>query len=70
MVVKHEKSVDGIRESLDRLVDFFSDLDVGRADRSVLSRMEGELIRMETQLRMYCGYGYGYKTTEKSRKNS
>lgn len=58
MVVKHERSAEGIRDSLVRLVEFFSGLDVHCADSSVLSGMESDLIRMESQLKMYCGYGY------------
>jgi hypothetical protein len=59
MVVKHEKSAEDIRESLVRLLDFFSGSEAHRTDAFILSRMESELIRMESQLKMYGGYKGG-----------
>lgn len=58
MVVKHERHAEVIRESLGRLFEFFSG-DSRGSDEGVLSRMESDLIRMETQLKMYCGYRGG-----------
>lgn len=59
MVVKHEKSAEDIRGSLIRLLDFFSGSEAHRTDSFILSRMESDLIRMESQLKMYGGYKGG-----------
>lgn len=59
MVVKHERSAADIRESLGRLLEFFSGTEAQKTDSLLLSRMESDLIRMESQLKMYCGYRGG-----------
>lgn len=56
MVVKQERSVEAIRESLRRLERFFSEEGSQDADRTVLLSMERELIRMESQLQMFSSY--------------
>lgn len=68
MVVKNERSVEGIRESLGRLFRFFSEVEV-HGDRSVLASMESELIRMETRLQTYCGYRRKERCSESSSRS-
>lgn len=56
MVVKQERSVESIRESLGRLERFFSEDEVHEIDRKTLLSMEHDLIRMESLLQMFSSY--------------
>jgi hypothetical protein len=56
MVVKQERSVEGIRESLRRLERFFCGQEVNDTDRRTLLSMERDLIRMESNLQIYGSY--------------
>lgn len=56
MVVKQERSIEAIRESLRRLEWFFSEEASRDADKTVLLSMERELIRMEGRLQMFSSY--------------
>jgi hypothetical protein len=58
MVVKHERSVEGIKASLRRLELFFSEAEAQDADKTTLLNMESELIRMESQLQMFSSYRF------------
>jgi hypothetical protein len=69
MVVKHEKSVELIRDSLGRLSKFFSEAKAKDADKKVLASMESELIRMETRLQTYCGYRRSVRCGESSSRS-
>lgn len=56
MVVNNERSAEGIRESLGRLLEFFSGKDAHKTDSFILSRMESDLIIMESKLKTYGPY--------------
>lgn len=56
MVVNHERHVEGIRESLVRLLEFFSGAEAHKTKSFVLSEMESDLIIMESQLKTYGPY--------------
>lgn len=56
MVVKNEKSVEGIREVLKRLEGFFSSDKANDADRQTLIEMERNLINMECKLQVFSDY--------------
>lgn len=56
MVVKNERSVEGIREVLRRLDGFFSSDRASDADRQTLVEMERNLINMECRLQMFSDY--------------
>lgn len=56
MVVKNEKSVEGIREILRRLEGFFSTGEAESADPKTLVDMERELTRMECNLQTFSAY--------------
>lgn len=56
MVVNHERHVEGIRESLVRLLEFFSGTEAHKTKPFVLSEMESDLIIMESQLKTYGPY--------------
>ena len=58
MVVKREKSVEGIRDSLKSLESFFSKDAAHETDRRTLSAIERELIKIESQLQMFSSYRY------------
>lgn len=53
MVVKHEKSVEGIRDSLRRLERFFSDNQAHSTDKRTLSTLHHDLVNIEGQLCMF-----------------
>lgn len=53
MVVKHEKSVEGIRDSLRRLERFFADSQAHDTDRKTLSTLHHDLVKIEGQLHMF-----------------
>jgi hypothetical protein len=56
MVVKHEKSVEEIRERLSNLHRFFLTDKAQDTDRRLLVSIECELIKMESELRTYSSY--------------
>jgi hypothetical protein len=56
MVVKHEKSVEEIRERLSNLHRFFLTDQAQDTDRKLLVSIECDLIKMESELRTYSGY--------------
>lgn len=56
MVVKHEKSVEEIRELLSRLHRFFLDDKSHETDRRLLVSIESNLIRMESELQTFGSY--------------
>ena len=53
MVVKHEKSVEGIRDSLRRLERFFSESQAHNTDKRTLATIQHDLVKIEGQLCMF-----------------
>lgn len=54
MVVKHERSVEGIRDSLRRLERFFADAHQAHdTDRKTLCDLHHDLVKIEGQLCMF-----------------
>lgn len=56
MVVKNEKSVETIRETLKRLESYFLTNQAQDAERFVLSDIESKLIRIERDLYVFGNY--------------
>lgn len=56
MVVKNEKSVEAIRDSLRRMERFFSGIEAQDTDRMTLVSVWRELVRMESRLQLFGAY--------------
>lgn len=56
MVVKQDRSVEGIKDSLERLVEFFSGGAAHDADSATLLAMHRNLINLECKLQVFSSY--------------
>lgn len=57
MVSSNDRCVESIRDSLGRMLEFFSGEEVSGTDRTTLAGLERDLVRMENTLRLFSQYG-------------